>query len=157
MATTVSSVVLVRRPVEDVFAYVLDLEQNGPEWAPDLKSVEKTSEGPVGAGTTFNQQQEVMGRSRETTLTFVDVQLNRQIDAEADIGVAAPRASLVFRPEEGATRLTLSADLNPRGLGKLLAPMMRRQGQKMWDARLATLKRVLEAKEPQESSSPSGD
>ena len=61
MGARVNSSVIIGRPVEEVFSYVLDLPSNGPKWAPDLESVQKTTEGPIGAGTTFEQVQTMMG------------------------------------------------------------------------------------------------
>ena len=40
----------VARPVQEVFAYVTDLERLG-EWQPNVVSVTKQTEGPMGQGT----------------------------------------------------------------------------------------------------------
>ena len=145
MAAKVDSAVTIARPVEEVFAYVLDLESNGPAWAPDLESVEKTSEGPVGAGTTFRQVQNLMGKRRDTSLRFTGVETNRKIEAEADLGPIAPRMKLMFEPVDGKSRVTARGDANPKGVFKLLSPLIARQGQRMWDARLAGLRKALES------------
>ena len=105
MGARVESTVTIERPVEDVFAYVLDLEANGPAWCADLESVEKTSEGPVGAGTTFRQVQNVMGKRRDTSLRFTAVDTNRKIEAAAELGPIAPRMNLVFETVDGKTRV----------------------------------------------------
>ena len=144
MGARIESTVMIGRPVEEVFAYVLELEQNGPSWAPDLESVEQTSEGPVGAGTTFRQVQNVMGKRRDTSLEFTAVEPNRSIEARAMLGPIAPRARVTFEQSDGQTRVTVKGEANPRGAMKLLTPLVKRQGQRMWDARLAQLKRVLE-------------
>ena len=144
MGARVESAVTIERPVEDVFAYVLDLEANGPAWCPDLESVEKTSEGPVGAGTTFRQVQNVMGKRRDTSLRFTAVETNRKIEAAAELGPIAPRMSLIFETVGGKTRVAARGDANPKGPFKLLSPLIARQGRRMWEARLAGLKNALE-------------
>ena len=144
MGATVNSSVIIGRPVEDVYSYVLDLESNGPKWAPDIESVQKATEGPIGAGTTFRQVQKVMGKRRKTSVTFTAVELNRKIEAEAKVGPISPVASATFEPVDAGTRMTVNGVLNPRGPFKLLSPLLARQGQRMWDARLAQLKQVLE-------------
>ena len=144
MAGSIRSTVLIRREVEEVFSYVIDLENNGPEWAPDLESVTKTSEGPTGAGTTFDQKQRVMGMRRSTKLRFTAVEPNQTIEAEVDIGPIAPTASLTFASVEDGTQVTMTGDPNPKGPLKFLSGLAARQGQKLWDARLAQLKSVLE-------------
>lgn len=144
MTAPIRSTIVIRRPVEDVFSYVVDVESNGVEWAPDLESATKTSEGPIGAGTTFEQTQKVMGRRRATTLRFTAVEPNRTISAEVNIGPIAPTATLTFASVEEGTQVTIEGDANPKGPLKLLSRLAARQGQRLWDARLAQLKVVLE-------------
>lgn len=144
MGATVRSSVVIGRPVSQVYSYVLDLPSNGPEWAPDLESVQKATEGPIGAGTRFEQLQKVMGRSRTTYLTFTDVDPERRIDAAAELGPMSPTASLSFEQADDGTRVSVAGEGNPKGAFKLLTPIFARVGQRMWDARLARLKQVLE-------------
>ena len=147
MGARVESAVTIERPVEDVFAYVLDLEANGPAWCPDLESVEKTSEGPVGAGATFRQVQNVMGKQRDTSLRFTSVETNRKIEAAAELGPISPRMSLTFEAVAGKTSVTARGDANPKGPFKLLSPLIARQGRRMLDARLTALRNALESAE----------
>ncbi len=53
MGAPITSTIVIARPVSEVFEYILNFDTNGPEWATDVESVEKTSDGPVGSGTTF--------------------------------------------------------------------------------------------------------
>ncbi len=145
MAPTIHASTTINRPVEEVFAYVLDHERNGPEWAPDLVSVEKTTPGPVGAGTTFKQQQKVMGIRRATTLTFVAVEPTSRIEVEAQLGPVAPTMTATFEKSGDGTRVTFQGEPNPKGPLKLLAPVVAKQGQRLWDARVVRLAEVLEA------------
>ena len=144
MGTRVESEVTIARPVEEVFAYVVDLEANGPTWAPDLASVEKTSEGPVGAGTSFKQVQTVLGRRRDTSLRFTAFDPNQRIVAAADLGPIAPTMTLMFEKVGDQTRVAATGDTNPKGPFKLLSPLIGRQGRRMWEARLSGLKNALE-------------
>ena len=145
MASRISASTTIQRPVEEVFAYILDLESNGPEWAPDLESVKQTSDEPVGAGTKFDQQQKIMGMRRSTSLTFTAVEPNSRIDVEADLGPIAPKMTATFESSGDGTRVTFEGEPNPKGPFKLLGPLVARQGQRLWDARVAQLKAVLEA------------
>ncbi len=43
--------VVINRPIEQVFEYVTNIE-NAPKWKSRLLEVTRTSEGPVGVGTT---------------------------------------------------------------------------------------------------------
>lgn len=145
MSAKIESEVTIARSVEDVFAYVVDLEANGPTWASDLASVEKTTDGPVAAGTTFKQVQTLMGRRRDTSLRFTAVEPNKRIEAEAELGPIAPTMTLTFEKIGDRTRVSARGDANPKGPFKLLSPVIGRQGQRMWDARLTGLKNALES------------
>jgi uncharacterized protein YndB with AHSA1/START domain len=46
--------VTIRRPVEDVFAYLADFG-NVPRWNHAIGSTTKTIPGPVGVGSTYRQ------------------------------------------------------------------------------------------------------
>jgi uncharacterized protein YndB with AHSA1/START domain len=144
MGAPITSTIVIARPVSEVFEYILNFDTNGPEWATDVESVEKTSDGPVGSGTTFAQVQKVMGKQRHTTLKFVEVDPNRSIKAEAELGPLSPTVTLSVAQAGDGTQVTVSGDANPRGFFKLLSPIASRQGRRMWDTRLSSLKRVLE-------------
>jgi uncharacterized membrane protein len=46
--------IVIERPVEEVFAFVSEFE-NIPKWNYYVVEVEKTSQGPLGVGTTYHQ------------------------------------------------------------------------------------------------------
>jgi uncharacterized membrane protein len=139
------SMIEIRRPVEPVYGFFLDLERNIVRTDPTVESVVKTSEGPVGAGTTFRLRQPVMGKLREQTMRVTAVDPNRRIDMEAAFGPVRPRFSLIFEPTPGGTRVTFRGDSRPIGPLKLVPFLMDRIGQRNWDRRLRLMKAVLEA------------
>ena len=53
----------IPRPIDEVFAYVGDLE-TAPQWVPDLVSMRKVTEGPVGVGTRYVEMVQ-MGKKQE--------------------------------------------------------------------------------------------
>ena len=102
----IESTVTIARPVEDVFRFVLALEENAPKIDPGVESVVKTSHGPTGAGTTFRFRQKMLGRRRETTTRFISVEPNREIEFEARLGPIEPKAVLTFEQTDEGTRVT---------------------------------------------------
>ena len=148
------STVIIERPVEEVFGFVLDLT-NIPSTDPSVRSVEKTSEGPIEAGTTFLMRQEAppVGKVREATVRYTAVEPNRNIEFEAMVGPVTPTARLTFELTNGGTKVSFRGEPNPVGPLKIISPLISYQGQRMWDKRLAGLKSTLEAPEehqPQE-------
>ncbi len=138
------SVIEIKRPVEPVYGFFLDLERSIIRTDPTVESVVKTTEGPLGAGTTFRLRQPVLGKVREQTMRVTAVDPNHRIDMEAAFGPVRPRFSLSFEPTAGGTRVTFLGDSRPIGPFKLVSLLMDRIGQRNWDRRLALMKAVLE-------------
>src|SRR5215203_948006 len=140
------STVLIDRPVEEVFGFVADLT-NIPSMDPSVKSVQKTSEGPIEAGTTFRMRQKAphLGKVRDASVRYTAVKPNRKIEFKARVGPNSPTARLTFKRADGGTRVRFHGEPNPGGPLKVLSPLSTRQGQHMWDKRLARLKRTLES------------
>jgi uncharacterized membrane protein len=140
------STVIIERPVEEVFGFVVDLT-NIPSTDPSVRSVEKTSEGPIEAGTTFLMRQEAppVGKVREATVRYTALEPNRNIEFEAMVGPITPTARLTFEQADGGTKVTFRGEPNPVGPLKAISPLVSYQGQRMWDKRLAGLKSTLEA------------
>jgi uncharacterized membrane protein len=140
------STVIIERPVEEVFGFVLDLT-NIPSTDPSVRSVEKTSEGPIEAGSTFLMRQEAppVGKVREATVRYTAVEPNLNIEFEAMVGPITPTARLTFEQADSGTKVTFRGDPNPVGPLKIISPLISYQGQRMWDKRLAGLKSTLEA------------
>jgi polyketide cyclase/dehydrase/lipid transport protein len=146
MGPRMTSRVVIARPAEEVFRFFLDLDVNAPKTDPRLLSVAKTPRGPTEAGTTFRFRQKMLGRVRETTTRFTSVEPNRKIAFEAKLGPIEPTAVLIFEESDAATNVTFSGEANPVGpfRFKLFSPLIKRQGQREWDKRLAVIKAVLE-------------
>jgi uncharacterized protein YndB with AHSA1/START domain len=110
------STVIIERPVEEVFGFVSDLT-NIPWTDPSVRSVEKTSEGPIEAGTTFLMRQEAppLGKVREATVRYTAVEPDRNIEFEALVGPITPTARLTFEQANGGTKVTFRGEPNPVG------------------------------------------
>jgi hypothetical protein len=123
----------------------LDLERSIIATDPTVESVVKTTDGPLGPGTTFRIRQPVMGKVREQSMWVTAVIPNRRIDMEAAFGPVRPQFSLIFETTAGGTRVTFRGDSRPVGPFKLVTFLMDRIGQRHWDRRLGLIKSVLEA------------
>lgn len=53
--------VIISRPVKDVFTYVTEVE-NEPQWIGEVVEVNKTSDGPMGVGSTYDNIVHFLGR-----------------------------------------------------------------------------------------------
>lgn len=79
MRTTVAEAsVVIERDVAAVFDFVSDA-RNDVMWAPGTNSVQKTTPGPIGAGTKFALQGQLHGRTISIVEEIVDFQANRSV------------------------------------------------------------------------------
>jgi uncharacterized protein YndB with AHSA1/START domain len=143
MAAKIQSATTIARPVQDVFQFLLDLDQHPTD--PGIESVVKSPSGPTGPGTTLRFTH---AKGRQTTMRFTAVEPSRRIGFEAKVGPLRPVGDFSFAPKDGQTTLTVQVAPNPgRALG-LLSPLVKRLGQRVWDQRLGRIKAALEAPAP---------
>jgi carbon monoxide dehydrogenase subunit G len=135
--------VRIERPAEEVWDYFTDVA-NDPEWNPSAVKARKTSEGPLGVGSTFHVVRKMSGPmkleyteySRPLRWALRGVGRGMSFTYSADL-----------TPSGGATELTTQMDLAPKGMLKLLTPILGSVTAKQLSQVHAALKRKLESKE----------
>jgi uncharacterized protein YndB with AHSA1/START domain len=119
--------VTLQQPPERAFEFFTDFP-NEPAWNPECIKVEKTSAGPVGAGTTYTGKMRRVGQIKTEIValdrpnSFSTVERSRGAEGTFDFR---------FTPYEGGTRMQVSVRLRPQGPMRLLEPLMRRMVPKM--------------------------
>ena len=76
--STYEESVVIKRPVEQVFDYMDDIERE-PEWQPNLRQVKQTPAGPAGVGTERHYVSEFMGRRFRNTYVNTAYEPRRRI------------------------------------------------------------------------------
>lgn len=136
--------IVIERPIEEVFDFVAD-EQNEPKYNPEMTVAEKVTDGPVGVGTKFHSVMSGRGGPAEMTIEFIDFDRpHRIVETTRVSNVMVINGELRFEPVVGGTKMTWLWDLHPRGIYKLLGPMIRRTGERQEVAVWTGLKHVLE-------------
>jgi hypothetical protein len=128
LSYTIESV--IRRSPEDVFDYCSDL-RNELEWNPNVKYVEKLTDGPVGVGTSYRAR---WSNSGPTTVEVVQFDRPRMwASHSATRGMDILFRGTVTDAASGA-RYIARLELEPWGIVRLFAPLallsMRWQDQK---------------------------
>ncbi len=142
MPITVS--VAIDRPIERVFEFMADFANN-PKWQYTCLASSKVSEGPIGVRTAFVEQLRVMGMRGNVTLEVTEYEAPSKLGFKATpFGPIAPMASFTLGTADGATRVTLVANPNPRGPFKLLSPFISWWAAGLWNKHFRQLKKVLE-------------
>jgi uncharacterized protein YndB with AHSA1/START domain len=135
--------VVINRPIDEVFAYVMDVG-NWTEWA-GLPEAERTSEGPVGVGTTFQGVSQFLGQRGEWTSEVTEYEPNRKMEQKITWGPMSIQQSVTCEPVEGGTRFTMVSKGETGGIFKLAEPVVNRMMQRQLESNLANLKDILEA------------
>jgi carbon monoxide dehydrogenase subunit G len=136
----------IDRPIEEVFAFLADGE-NDPKFSPRVLEIEKTSEGPLGVGTTYVSRVKDGGlkSDREFELTEFDPPTRIRWTELSKNSVTVPEGGYDLARDGEGTRLTVYNELEGHGVGKLLAPLALRATRKDADAFAQRIKRAVEA------------
>jgi uncharacterized membrane protein len=119
----------VARPVEEVFAYLSDFS-NIPAYDPAVRSIRRTSDGPVGVGSTWTHIRTMGRRAFEAPITMTEFEPNRRLAIESGEGSIRVRAVQTFEPSAAGTTVTEDLDMRIAGLARLAEPFIRRSIQK---------------------------
>jgi carbon monoxide dehydrogenase subunit G len=134
--------VTIRRPVDDVFAFLADFE-NVPRWNYAIVETRKVSPGPVGVGTTYRQTRSVP-RSSEEAFEVTVFEPSSRLEVQGDLGAFRAKVSYALEPTGSGTRLTNAVELGSSGLLALVGPLATSRVKHAVAANLETLKQILE-------------
>jgi hypothetical protein len=148
LMANVSGEILINRPVEQVFDFVAD-QRNEPIYNPRMLRSEKITDGPIGVGTRFRATALSARRPVEMFIEFTEYQRARRFGSRTTMSAVDINGGLTFEPVAGATRMSWSWEVRPRGwplrlLGPVVARLGRRQEQRIWTG----LKNQLEGSGP---------
>jgi uncharacterized protein YndB with AHSA1/START domain len=136
--------VVIKRPVDQVFAYVTNIK-NLPQWESAILEAEQTSPGQMGIGTTFRGANRAMGRRMVWTSKVTEYEPNKKWGETISSGSTLIEEHLSFDPVDGGTKFTLVFNIQVGGFLKLFSPMVVSSMRKETKKSLGNLKNILEA------------
>lgn len=143
--TVISNSTVITCSPEEAFDYFVDI-RNELEWSSDAVSMEKLTDGPVGKGTRFRAKWKT---SKQIEVECVEY--DRPVRwAHVNGGPVAVTFTGRIQPEGGKTRLLVDFDARPKGLFRLVFPivlviMRRKEKANMASARDALERRLASA------------
>jgi uncharacterized protein YndB with AHSA1/START domain len=136
--------VVINRPVDQVFAFISDLE-NDPPWS-GAAEMRRTSPGRIGVGTTYHQRDRFLGRRLELTLRVVGYEPDRKVTVTTTSRRLSFAASRMAEPVgQGATRVTFVGGGRAGGAWRPAEPLLAALGARRLRYQLGRLKRMLES------------
>jgi uncharacterized protein YndB with AHSA1/START domain len=146
MAGRFDATVVIDRPIEEVFAFLADGE-NDPKFSPRVLEIAKTTEGPPGVGTVYASTVKDAGvkTKREFKITEFERPTRIRWTEVSKNLVSAPEGGYDLAPEGTGTRVTIYNVLEGHGLGKLIEPLALRGARKGADDFGNAIKAAVEA------------
>jgi uncharacterized protein YndB with AHSA1/START domain len=134
--------IVIRRPQQETFDYLTDL-RNAKEWATELVDVAYDGDLRVGATGVDTRRR----GSKEFLLPWTVTEYKRPERLVLEFGPPFPAsAEFTFRPEPGGTRFTCDTNLRPRGLWRLLTPMLAAEIRHIDGPQFQKAKEILESR-----------
>jgi uncharacterized protein YndB with AHSA1/START domain len=130
----------INRPPEEVFDFWTDV-RNENDWNPGSQGWEQTSPGPVGPGTTFKGEVQGMGAM---TMEVVEYQRPFRVTRRGRAKSFDFASTLILEAGASGTRVKATGQVEPRGLFKLMTPLMGVMMKKRFTATMTNFKRAIE-------------
>lgn len=136
---------VISRPIEQVFAFVADFE-NDTKWRQGHLESQRISTGPIGVGTKTREVIRSMGMQSPLTLEVTEYEPNKRVAfAGTKWGPMEPKGVFHFLQADGGTKVTFIAEPKITGVFNLFSPLMSQFGKGDMKKSLAKLKAALES------------
>jgi hypothetical protein len=141
MSGLVTSAIEIDARPDVVFDYMTDL-RNEPRWNPEMRRVEKITDGHIGAGTRFPT---VFGRRRRRGIRGAHLLRPSPVLVLAQsVPIARRRVREPRGGRPGGSRLVIRTTLYPHGVLRAASPLLRHWIQRTWARDLGTVKAQVE-------------
>lgn len=132
----------VPTPPDDTFAYVADFSTT-EEWDPGIDRARRLDEGPIGLGSRFEVISNFGGRRLPITYTITAYEPPARLVLVGEGTTFRGIDEIRFSPAGDGTRIDYVADLQLKGLARVLEPLMRSRFEKVGDDGMDGLRRTL--------------
>ena len=116
----------INRPVEKVFNVVSDAG-NFAAWNPTIRASRRLDAGAVGNGSRFEWQLRGFGK---VVQEFEEFERNRRVRIVPKLKTLSGGHRFTFTDLGGSTRIEHELEMLPKGVFRLMAPMIARTGRK---------------------------
>ena len=115
--------ILIKRPVDSVFAYLADAG-NWVYWTSEVLEAKQTSAGEFGVGTTFQGIDRIMGFRVSWTSIISEYEPNKKFSHVLTSGKNLVEQHLNFATVEGGTNFTFAYVLKSSGMPSFVNPIL---------------------------------
>jgi carbon monoxide dehydrogenase subunit G len=122
MADEFSGSTVIDRPIDEVFAFLADGE-NDPKFSPRIQEIRKTTDGPIAVGTIFESKVKDAGLTtrRQFELTEFDVPTKIRWTERSKNIITVPTGGYdLERVGDTQTKVTIHNTFQGHGFGKVI-------------------------------------
>ncbi|MGB6771229.1 MAG: SRPBCC family protein [Candidatus Dormiibacterota bacterium] len=135
---------VINRPAEAVFAALADLDRY-PDWNSHLTQVRKTSDGPLGVGSTMVFIGKLLGRNFESDAVCTEYVANETLANKTTAGPFYIEVGYTLEPIESGTRFTTALRGESKGFFRVGERVALGVAKKQFEAATENLKALMEA------------
>jgi ligand-binding SRPBCC domain-containing protein len=141
----VDSKVVIQRPVEEVFAFVTNPE-NDSRWMMVAVSARKITPGRIGRGSRFQQVATFLGVPIRAVWEITEYEPHKKMSGHVVSGPGRMMGGYAFEPVPAGTQLRKFGEIELPGVFKIAGWWLGVLLQQVLERDLRNLKRLLEAK-----------
>ena len=131
------------RPLPKVFAFVADMN-NIPKWQAEVVKSTVVTPGPTKVGTRFTEEVKMGPMRTAADCEVTEFILDKSVAFKAKSSSINYEGRILVEPFEKGTKLTMEGSAQPKGLWRLLQPMMAGEFKRSVKKELAAVKGILE-------------
>jgi hypothetical protein len=140
---TIEHSIVIRRPIEEVFAFVANME-NALKIDPAMLEIKKISPDPPGVGTKYREITKAMGRQSEAIYEVTEYKpFSRVGFKSSSTPFGEPLETYTLESIKEGTRVTSALQLQLKGFIKVIKPLAVLMFKRFGKARLARMKQLL--------------
>jgi uncharacterized protein YndB with AHSA1/START domain len=131
MSALVSTIEIGRSP-DEVFSYTID-PAHFADWQPDVVEARAMAAGPPGVGSRLTQTRQIGRAQRSFSQEVIKNEPPTRWAVRGIDGPIRPGMDLTVEPldDGNRSRVTFALDFEPRGIGRLLVPLLVRRLARM--------------------------
>jgi len=138
--------VFIRRPSEEVFAYLSNFENN-PQWQSGMVSARFTIQGPLGVGSTYAQEARFLGRPVHSQFEVIEYEPGRLVKATSTGGSFPITFTRMVSQVEGGTQVEAIIEGDATGFTRPAEPLRAWMVRRSREGDYNNLKSTLDADE----------
>lgn len=130
--------------MEAAFDYVSNID-NRPEWQDILNSVERDTPFPDRKGASWKDNFMIMGIHQSASMSYIEFNHPKSFVETIKTPTSKGRIAIVFNKENNGCSITITSDLEWKGIFKLFSPLMEHVLKTGIQQDLINIKHILES------------